>query len=858
MDNYTIDSEFFRPLTNGWLSKLESAARSRKDWKDTADECMMFYANSAKAMWDPQISKKFWRGTKLPRFRVTINKAFEMVAIFGPNLFWDVPHRTVEGKRPMNLPPEFFMGDPQLQMMGQQLMQSQQSRELEDKIISFLMDRWLNYTPREQPGGGLSGHSQRAMLDALIKGRGATAIRPYKMPGSGRNLTGGFRVAPENIFLDPDFDSVDECRWMAIKHIDVHTDVEKRFQLPANSLKNKSTLESSFTFGELSTDDQSSAHRKNGQTNDLVIWYEIYSKSGVGCSHTTMDPTMREHLTETVGQYAYIAICGDVPYPLNMSAEKLRKGASDEEVKEAFSWPVPFYADDKWPVEFLDFYTNPESAWPVAPLAPGLGELKLLNFLMSWFTNRVWSSSRDFWAVAMPYIDHYKDYLNNGEDQSIIPTPVGLKSPKEAIEILTQPETRQDMTQLIGFVSDMFDRRVGLTATIYGQNENNTQNRTAEETSSKQRAVMARPEYMQKQVVDWQSRIAQSEAFLTRWFVTAQDVMPLLGEAGAALWSRYIESTDIELVARQFNYTIAASSIRRPNRDRDTANFQQVMGLFAPAMQSYAEGTGNYEPYNGMVSEWCTLHDANPESLLIPSTQPTPEEQAAQAQLQQQMQQIEMAVQQATAQKLGAEGQAIMAEVQLEQQKVQTDMQVKQAEMQVKMQGEQAKMQLEQAKLQADMQMQQIELQAKAQTEQMKMAGDQQKMQADLQMKQQEMQMGLSKLQAEIQMKAEAAQQKMGLDMKAAEQKLQIEQAKAGIDMEADSTKGNIEMMQDAASHEQEMIQDQEVHEQEMEQKEEAAKQALDTAKKTAAIAATAAKANAKNKAKPQPKPKGK
>ena len=770
MDYTTVDIEFLRPLVTGWLAKLESAAAKRKDWKVVADECMTFYANSAQAMWDPKYQKKFWKNVKLPRFRLTVNKAFEMVAVFGPNLFWEIPHRTVEAKAAMDIPPEFFGQDPQMQQMFQQVMMQQQQSDVQDKIVQFLMDRWLNYTPREQPGGGLGGHSMRGVIDGLIKGRGCSATRPYQMPGSTRNLTGSFRVAPEDIYLDPDFDSVDDCRWMAIKHIDVHSEVEKRFSLPKDSLQGRATLESTWQHGELSTDEGISSQRKSGATNDLVIWYEIFSKTGVGVRKTNMDSTLRNHLDDVVGQYAYIAVSAGVPYPLNMPSEGMRKGASDEEVRDNFSWPIPYWADDSWPVEFLDFYENPESAWPVPPMAPGLGELKLLNFLISWFANRTWSSSRDFWAVAQPYLDHYKDYINNGEDQMIIPTPVGLKSPKEAIEILTQPEGRRDMTQLIEFVSDMFDKRVGLTPTIYGQNEGGTQNRTAEETVSKTRAVMARPEYMQKQVVEWQSRIAQAEALVTRWFVTSEDVLQLLGPAGAMLWKQHIESTDVELVTRQFQYTISASSIRRPNRDRDIANYQQVMNQFAPVLSQYGMQTNNFQPWNGMVNEWGRLHDVTLDEIMIPQEEPDPEAEA----MQQQAQQLELQKLQAEVGKINADAQAKMVEAQIKPQEMQAQMEQQQADLQMQMQSEQMKQQ-------GAMQL----LQAKMQAEQMKQQGS---------------------------MAAEQLKQQ-GLAVKN-----RLEMLKSGSEMQSDKTRSEVEMLQDAQRHYQEMDQDEERHDQEMEQ----------------------------------------
>lgn len=657
MDHTVVDSEFLKPMVTGWVAKLEHAAEKRKEWRNNADECALFYHNSARAMWDPKYQKKFWSNANLPRFRITINKAFEMVAIFGPNLFWEIPHRTVEPKRQLDIPPDLF----QDQMLYQQLMSMQARDETRDKTMSYLLDRWLNYTPREQPGGGLGGHSKRCILDALLTGMGVTATRPYKMPGSGRTLTGSFRVSPYDLFIDPDFETLDESRWIAIRHCDVHSEVEQRFGLPKNSLKNRSSLESSWQHGEMSTDPQAGAHRKDGKTNDLVVWYEIYSKAGIGVTNTTMDPTIREHMDQTVGQYAYIALCADVPYPLNLPSEKVRRGASDEEVKEAFAWPIPVWADDRWPVDILGFYEDPKSPYPIAPLSPGMGELKLLNFLVSWFASRTWNSTRDFWAVAGPQVEHYRQYLENGQDQSIIPVHIGAGSIKEAIEHLTQPESRQDLGKLISLVSDMFDKRVGLTPTAYGQNEDGTQNRTAEETIAKGRAVMARPEYMQKQVVEWQSRIAAAEAFCARWFVTAEDVAPFLGPAGAYLWREVVESSQIEDVVRQFSFTVSAASIRRPNRERDIGNFQTVMGQFAPVFAAHGQNTGDYGAFNGMVEDWGKLHDMNVEAMLIHPPEPDPEQQA----MEQQAQQLEMQKGVADIEKTQAETQLKTVEAEL-------------------------------------------------------------------------------------------------------------------------------------------------------------------------------------------------
>lgn len=671
--------EFLRPLCSAWVGKLEAAERSRAKWREVKAECMMFYSKSAAAMWDPSYSRKFWHGVKAPRFRITLNKAFEFVAVFGPNLFWDMPHRNVERAAAFELPPELLQADPEAQMVLQQLQQSQVMESARAKIVANLMGWWLNYTPREQPGGGLAQHSDLAVMDALIKGRGVMCLRPYKMPGSGRTLTGAFREPPENLLIDPDFKTLDEARWISIRHVEPHWQTERRFQLPDGSLREKSSLESSWTMSELTTtDDRSSGHRAAGLTNDLVVWYEIFSKTGVGARMTGVELGIKDHLENVAGDHAYICVSPSIPYPLNCSTEALRKGMRDDQVKQAFSWPTPLWADDRWPIEVLDMYPDPECAWPIPPISPGLGELKFLNFLVPWLANRVYSSSRDFWAVAGPHVEHYTKYLQEGADQTLIPTPVTVDDVRKAVTILQQPETRMDVWKIIELVSGLFDKRVGLTAGAYGQNEDGTQNRTAEETAAKQRAVGVRPQYMQKRVLSWQSRIAQVEAFLARWFVTGDDVLPGTGPVGKYLWEKYIMSTDVELVTRQMQYTVEASSIRRPDRERDIANYQQVLQIFAPVAQQYGAESGNYEPFNFMMQQWAKFHDADLSGAAIPPQEPDP---AAQ-ELQQRAQQAEVGKVEAEAQKLMAEAQAVGTEAQMAQVQAQAEMQKQQQELQ--------------------------------------------------------------------------------------------------------------------------------------------------------------------------------
>lgn len=631
------DFEFMRPLVTSWVNKIERADSSRKEWKELADECMMYYSKSAAAMWDEKYSRKIWQGVKPPKFRISINKAFEYVAVMAPNLFWGMPHRSVKPKSRLEVPAGIIPDDPMFQQAFAAMMQQQQMSEQRDAGVSMMLESWLNYTSREQPNGGLKHESWLSLIDALLKGRGVMVSRPYQMPGSGKMLTGSFREKPENLFIDSDFTSLDDAMWIAIKHTEKHWAVEEKFNLPRNSLKGRSSLESSWHGSEINTTEGGVAsHRVNGDTNDMIVWYEIYSKGGPGARMTGMPNSLKDHLEDVVGKYAYVAISPSVPYPLNCPAEAFRsgginnKGATDRQIKEKFSWPAPLWADDRWPIECLDFYPDPDKAWPVPPLAPAMGELKFLNFMVPWLANRIYSSSRDFIAIASKQFEEYKRHFQEGDDQTLIPMPPGTDDIRKQIMVLQQPETRLDAWKIVGLVHEYFDKRTGLTETAYGRNENGTQNRTAEETLAKSKAVGARPEFMQNQLIDHQSRLAATEAFLARWFIEGDDVGNLMGPVGKFMWENFVMTSDIESVVRQMNYTVSASSVRRPDRDRDVANFQQVMQYFAPAMEGVMNNWGDPKPYNAMMKKWGEYHDEDLQEMEIqppPPPQPDPKQE---------------------------------------------------------------------------------------------------------------------------------------------------------------------------------------------------------------------------------------
>jgi len=871
--------DYLRPLVTGWLGKIELGIQHKKWFQDISDQCMAFFSASSGFMWDPKFKNKYLKTNTSPRFRMTMSKAFELVALFGPVLYWRNPQRTVRPRKKILLRPELFgpddmeqtqqqqqqlqqqmqqaqqqmqqfqqqmqqqmqqdpMAAQQMQQQGMQMQQQQQQLQqqmqelapkvqevqeaqnlyneammdqkatnIKDEARANLVESYLNYTPGEQPGGGLAYHAEMAITEALVKGRGCLWVEPYQMPGSDTTLTGSFYDKVENLIIDPDAESLQDAKWIARKHVHPVWQVERDFGLKKGTLTG--SMESSESQGESLGSEMSSMHRKQGKTFDLVVYYKVWSKGGVGARMTDVKTPLKDAFDKVVGDYAYIVVSPDVPFPLNapMDSSVLEepgptiKSAKDEEVAEMFSWPTPYWRDARWPVAILDFYSRPGSAWPIAPIAPGLGELVFMNVIISHLANRIWSSSRDFIAVLKSAEKEVERVIKSGDDQAIIPLNEVHSDIRQVVQFLQQPQTNYDVWKILDHVMHLFERRTGLTELMSGITA--TQSRSAEDIATKREQMNIRPDHMASKVEKWQAEVAQMEKMCCRFFIKGPDVEPLIGKAGSMLWDQLVSKQDPELVVRQIDATVEAGSARKPNRARDTVNINTVMPALFPELSKHADATTDTNPLNALIQMWGRAIDMDVTKLQLDKRLPLQFQPEFQQQQQQQNQQAQQQQQQ-----------------QLEQQQ-----QVQQQQMQMEMQKMQMGAQESQQKVQTEA-MKQQGMQVKTQAEMMKMQQQQQMAAMEAQLKQQLMQLEMMKAQTDMQLGAAQGQQSMQLDaaktqqaMQAAAMGHQMDQSKAVREAQqeqqgfmADRAKQLQEIMFSQTEHQQDLGQKADVH----------------------------------------------
>ncbi len=126
-----------RQITSGWLNKIELAKQAKSHFDEVGEQCTSFFQASVSFMWEPDFRRKFLGTNVAPNFHVTLNKAFELVSIYGPTLYWQNPERVLRPRKHMNLTPEMFGVD---QMLIQSLQeQSQQLQEQSQQLQQGIM-----------------------------------------------------------------------------------------------------------------------------------------------------------------------------------------------------------------------------------------------------------------------------------------------------------------------------------------------------------------------------------------------------------------------------------------------------------------------------------------------------------------------------------------------------------------------------------------------------------------------------------------------------------------------------------------------------------------------------------------------
>ncbi len=411
-------------ITNAWLGKIRSAKRQKTDFDRDAAEAMSFYVGDTRRLWQTMTRDGNISGSPAPTpsFLININKTYEAVKIWGGILYNQNPVRFVTPRQLPFVSPDVIgvtipETNPQTGMTTPPdegaiaYMETIKAMEVDrDKRIAQadLIQDYLNYTPGELD---LREQGRKAVDEALITGAGVAWTEAVTMPSEGDSgdymMVGSFYDTIANLYLDPDATDLSEINFCARRVTLPREQVARMFGIPKKDLTpNTASYESdqqNQRSNWLEYPYETQSRRQGGKTTDLVSFYKIYSKIGVLEQLKGGSKKGDSKAFDAFGDYAYICVSDACPYPLNLPPSIMDENeeADPEELARRLAWPIPFWSDNNgWPFEMLQFNPVPNSVWPMSLIRPAIGELRFINYIISWLATRITSSCQTMIGVS--------------------------------------------------------------------------------------------------------------------------------------------------------------------------------------------------------------------------------------------------------------------------------------------------------------------------------------------------------------------------------------------------------------------------------------------------------------------------
>lgn len=639
-----------QPIVDRWKRVFNSARNDRKEKFDKyADEAMTFFDGPVSQMWSTMKPKSgdhdgyLAKDVHMPQFEMSVNRLFEAVSMFGPVLYHQNPVIAVTPKSNPEVSIEtFYAGNEQalqmlsmtqaveqgvvndpsivqtIQMLYQQYQQTVDADEkasVIDRDHAAILEAISNAIQQE---GSKQDEARMAITEAIITGLGIMECRVEQPPGGGPKMARSRYRTNKDLLVDPDAKYWRDCTWIALRSCEPANQVEEKFGLPPGSLKGKYARKTAM-------DNKSKTATRNGNgsaagvTHDLVEYWEVYSKNGAGQNIKLGSKDRKVKGLDILGDYVYLAICEQCPYPLNLAPNVLQTGDM-ELILERASWEVPYWddywADGGWPICRLTFYNKPGEVWPISLVKPCLGELKFVNYCMSFIADKVAAGSKTYVGVMKEAGENIRSQLTSGKGPYTVLDLERISGSKlsDMISFLQAPNFSIDIWRMISEVNQAIDKRLGLTELLYGMS--GRQMRSAAEAQYRQENINIRPDDMASRVEDWLSLTATREIQAMRYTAEFEDLAPIVGSTAASVFVQQILTDDVSRITRDFRYRVEAGTARKPNRDTQIAQLTDIGQYILPVIQQ-AMMSGVTRPYNAYMQALGRAMDIEIDPFLL-------------------------------------------------------------------------------------------------------------------------------------------------------------------------------------------------------------------------------------------------
>lgn len=637
-----------RPLCTAWLKKISLASKQwEKQFGEFAREAMNYFDGDSQWLWANDFAKSRASGylgddtiMPNPTFRVVPNRTAEMVQLFGPAVYYQDHVRTVTYRQPVTFGPEVF-GDPQdpmAQQVASMLAYQQDVTTARKQGAASVLETVANYVALE---GDLKPQGRDCIQEAIVKGASWMTVELDE-----RGMPVARQVSADDVLVDPDATKWDwdQVRWQSVWRVrpyyDVEATVEQMCQLEPGSLSGKfkpyCKAESLWREGETASNKVANYERKQGKSDDLLGYWEIYSRFGMGheMSGVELDPEAKSWL-DSCGRYVHLMICPGCPFPLNMpgdlvedvlttpdtlpddpediqpdmldeNGQPIPQGPTPEDqLWGAVQWPLPFFDDKLFPIQPLGFLRKTGQPYHISLLKPAAGYMRFLYWAYSFMATKVAAASTTLIGVKKAADEKFKNKILEGSGSGLnvveIEEATGMRI-TDLLSVFQAPSIDPQMMAVVEKLEAACDKATGLVDLIYGMT--GVQLRSAQEANIKQGNTQIRPDDMAKTVDDFFSVIARMQMLALQWTATSEQLTPIVGQVGAYVWQQNIENQPPDVIAREYEFRVEAGSSRRPNKATRIDQLNSAMQVLTPVLQGWAQATGQVDPLNALIQQW--------------------------------------------------------------------------------------------------------------------------------------------------------------------------------------------------------------------------------------------------------------
>ena len=601
-------------LCDQWRELIQKAARQGwEQFHQYAHECYQFFDGPPNFMWNDeyaynQVTGYLNRegGIRLPTFKVSINKISDAVDLYGPSLMHRYPQVMVSPLYPTEVSPESLgldLNDPYGSMQFLQVSQERDRMIAVRDTTAKIAEDCLNWF---QVAAHKKDHARLVITDSIVSGLGVGYTRLFTPRGSGMRMPMTEYVSSDRLIKDPDATTHREVLWIAIECIEPVNLVEDEYGLPPGTIKGK--YQSSDSNSTKRGSQAAKNNKRSSESWDMCRYWKVFSKNGAGTRLKTANKMPEEvrQLVESFGDFCFLAIAEDVPFPLNLPTELLMSGSLDD-IQMAMAWPTPYHLDSgsgkDWPVTELYFKENPRCKWPPSIFKHLIGEIRFVNWCFSFLADKVAASATEYVGVLKSAAENIQEQIRaqKGPYSFIeIDSSMGQKL-DNLIQFLGKPAFDTALWDMVSKVIDEIERGSGVTDLLYGMQPR--QMRSAEEARVLSENSTIRPDDMAEKTDEWYSVAAGKEWQTAVWRLSGSDVAPVVGPAAAAVFDQSIINQPFESFARDYSYRVVADSARKPDRVTRKVALESFGQVAMPMMLQLSQ-SGVMGPFNAFVEEW--------------------------------------------------------------------------------------------------------------------------------------------------------------------------------------------------------------------------------------------------------------